>query len=46
VESKLPNITAATNGFDSGIDKVTAALPASLASGDRIFARRKVAINP
>ena len=37
-------ISAETNGFGAGIDKVTVALPPSLADGGKIFARLKVGI--
>jgi hypothetical protein len=37
-------ITAQTNGFGAGIDKVIVALPPSLAAGGKIFARLKVAV--
>ena len=40
-------ITEQTDGFAAGIDRVTVALPPSLASGGRIFARLKVVVtNP
>jgi autotransporter-associated beta strand protein len=40
-------ITSQTNGFAAGIDKVTVALPPSLAASGKIFARLKVAVaNP
>jgi hypothetical protein len=37
-------ITAETNGFGAGIDKVTVALPASLAASGKLFARLKAGV--
>lgn len=37
-------ITERTNAFGAGLDKVTVALPASLANGGKLFARLKVAV--
>jgi hypothetical protein len=37
-------ISEAPNGFGGGIDKVTVALPASLAGGGKLFARLKVVV--
>ena len=33
-----------TDGFGSGIDKVTVAIPRTLAVGNKLFARLKVAV--
>jgi hypothetical protein len=39
-------ITEQANGFAAGIDKVTVALPASLAAGGKLFARLNVGVTP
>jgi hypothetical protein len=38
-------VSEQTNGFGAGIDKVTVALPASLADGGKLFARLKVVVS-